>query len=637
MELDTLPKLLKHQYETRPEVPAIRDKDFGIWNEYTWRDTYENVKYFSLGLMSLGLQPGDRAAIVGDPEPQLFWAQWAIQAARGTAMVMFTDVLGTEVQYFVTHSDSRFIIARDQEQVDKIISIWENLPDVEKVIYWYYKGMRAYEEPYLMRFDDVQELGRKHEETHPGLFEETVAQGKGKDIANFFYTSGTTGLPKGGKLTNIGLIKNTRKVMDVLGGNPLDENDDILCYLPPAWFAEPIYGSVPHLITAARLNIPEEPETLFQDMREIAPVMILGGPKQWEGWVSMIEGGIENAGGLERLVYRIFRPVAMRRAEAVVEKKEMSLWWRIIWSMGDFLIFHGIRDRLGMTRARLCNTGAFVLAPESFAFLTGLGIGLRQGYGATEGGVVTAHTLDDIRPDTCGAILPGVEVKITEDGEIIWKSELIFEGYHKNPEATEKAVRDGWYYSGDAGFINEDNHLVFLDRVSEMKKIRGGQSYAPQYIESRFRFSHYIKDAMTLGDENTDFVTAIINMEYETVGRWAEKRSIPYTTFTDLSQRPEVGELIGRQVDRVNQQLPPEMRIKKYVLLYKEFDADEAELTRSRKLKRGVVEEKYATLIDAMYSGSKMCSVESEFTYEDGRKGKISADVNIYEAETGGD
>jgi long-chain acyl-CoA synthetase len=320
-----------------------------------------------------------------------------------------------------------------------------------------------------------------------------------------------------------------------------------------------------------------------------------------------------------------------------VEKKEMSLWWRIIWRIGDFLIFHGIRDRLGMTRARLCNTGAFVLAPESFAFLTGLGIGLRQGYGATEGGVVTAHTLDDIRPDTCGAILPGVEVKITEDGEVIWRSELIFEGYHKNPEATAKAVRDGWYYSGDAGFINEDNHLVFLDRVSEMKKIRGGQSYAPQYIESRFRFSHYIKDAITLGDENKDFVTAIINMEYENVGRWAEKRSIPYTTFTDLSQRPEVGELIGRQVDRVNQQLPPEMRIKRYVLLYKEFDADEAELTRSRKLKRGVVEEKYATLIEAMYSDQKICSVESEFTYEDGRKGKISADVNIYEAEAGGD
>jgi len=636
MELDTIPKLLKHQYEIRPDVAAIRDKDYGIWNEYSWRDTYENVKFFSLGLISLGLQPEERASIVGDPDPELFWAQWAIQAARGAAVVMFTDVLGPEVQYYVTHSDSRFIIARDQEQVDKVISIWDDLPQVDKVIYWYYKGMTKYDEPYLIRYDEVLELGRKYEEEHPGSFEESVAQGEGKDVSNIFYTSGTTGLPKGGKLTHIGLIKNTQKILGVLGGNPLNENDDILCYLPPAWFAEPVYGSIPHLLTGAKLNIPEEPETVFNDMREIAPVMILGGPKQWEGWVSMIEAGIENAGFLEKFVYKVFRPIAMKRADAVIEKKEMSLGWRILWRIGDVLIFHGIRDRIGMTRARLCNTGAFVLAPESFAFLTGLGIGLRQGYGATEGGLVTAHTLDDITPDTCGSILPGVDVKITDEGEITWKSELIFSGYHKNPEATEKAVRDGWYHSGDAGYVNKDNHLVFLDRLSEMRELRGGQKFAPQYIESRFRFSHYIRDAMSIGNKNTDYVSAIINIDYDNVGRWAEKHSITYTTFTDLSQRPEVGELIQRQVDRVNKQLPRETRIKKYVLLHKEFDADEAELTRTRKLKRSVVEEKYASLIDAMYSGQNICTVETEFTYEDGKKGKIAADVNIYEGERGG-
>lgn len=632
MELDTIPKLLKHQYETRPDIAAIRDKDYGIWNEYTWRDTYNNVKWFSLGLISLGLQPGERGSIVGDPDPELFWAQWAIQAARGIAVVMFTDVLGPEVQYYVTHSDSRFIIARDQEQVDKVISIWDELAGVEKVIYWYYKGMTKYDDTYLMRYDEVQRLGRKYEEDHPGSFEKIIAEGEGKDISNFFYTSGTTGLPKGGMLTHIGLIKNTQKILGVLGGNPLNEKDDILCYLPPAWFAEPVYGSIPHLLTGAKLNIPEEPETVFNDMREIAPVMILGGPKQWEGWVSMIEAGIENAGLLEKFIYKVFRPIAMKRANAVIEKKEMGLGWNVLWHIGNVLIFHGIRDRIGMTRARLCNTGAFVLAPESFAFLTGLGIGLRQGYGATEGGLVTAHTLDDITPDTCGSILPGVEVRITDEGEIVWRSDLVFSGYHKNPEATEKVLRDGWYHSGDSGYVNENNHLVFLDRLSEMRELRGGEKFAPQYIESRFRFSHYIKDAISIGNRDTDYVSAIINIDYDNVGRWAEKKGITYTTFTDLSQRREVGDLMKRQVDRVNGQLPHETRIKKYVLLHKEFDADEAELTRTRKLKRSIVEEKYASLIDAIYGEQNICTVETEFTYEDGRKGKISADVNIYEA-----
>ena len=634
MGADTLPRLLRRNFECWGDREvAFRDKDSGIWNEYTWRDVYENVKYFSLGLISLGLKPGERAAIIGDNEPQWYWASFAIQAARGITVALFTDAIPDEVQYIVDHSDSKFIVARDQEQVDKILAAWDKLPKVEKVIWWYWKGMRKYDQPFVMNYEQVKELGKEFEASHHGAFEESMEAAKGDEIANIFYTSGTTGLPKGAMIDHRALIGSAESVLTLCDVN---QKDNILCYLPPAWVGEAFFTVVPHLLTGVKLNTLEEPETVFHDITEITPSMILGGPRQWEGWVSKIRAKIDEAGGLEKFVYRKLMPVAWTVGQAIVAGETVPLWRRLAYRLADSILLNPIRDKLGLTKCRFAVTAGSVTGTDTIAFMNAIGVRLRQCYGSTEGGMVSGHRSDDIRPGTVGPPLPGVEVKIAEDGEILIRSPYRFSGYHKNSEAYEKAVRDDWWYSGDAGTIDEQGHLVYMDRVSELVQLSSGEKYAPQWIESSLRFSLYIKDAITVG-EGREFVTAIINMDYENVGRWAERNHIPYTTFTDLSQKAEVADLVRQDMDRVNRPLIPATRIRKYVLLHKEFDPDEADLTRTRKLRRTAVEKRYSDVIEAMYSGKKGIPVVSEFIYEDGRKGKVSAELCICSVEGAGD
>jgi long-chain acyl-CoA synthetase len=630
MQTDTLPKLLRRNYERLGDKEvAFRDKDYGLWNEYTWKDVYENVKYFSLGLISLGLKPGERAAIIGDNEPQWYWASFAIQAARGITVALFTDAIPDEIQYIVDHSDSKFIIARDQEQVDKILAVHDKLPNVEKIIWWYWKGMRKYEQSLITSYEQVKELGKKYEESHPGAFEENIDAAKGDETANIFYTSGTTGLPKGAMITHQSLIGSAEATLTLF---ELNDKDNILCYLPPAWVGEAFFTTVPHLITGAKLNTLEEPETIFHDIYEITPSMILGGPRQWEGWVSKIRAKIEEAGGLEKLVYKTLMPMALKVGKAVEEGEKIPLWERISHRFVDLILLQAIRDKLGLTKCRFAITAGSVTGTDTMAFMNSIGVRLRQVYGSTEGGMISGHKSDNIQSRTIGPPLPGVEVKISPDGEILIKSPYLFSGYHKNQEAYEKTVREGWWYSGDSGRIDEQGHLVYMDRVSELAQLSSGEKYAPQWIESSLRFSPYIKDSITIG-EGREFVTAIINMDYENVGRWAERNHLTYTTYTDLSQKAEVSRLVRQDIDRVNKQLSPTTRLKKYVLLHKEFDPDEADLTRTRKLRRTAMEKRYSDVIEAMYSGKTSIPVTSEFTYEDGRKGKVSAELTIYSVE----
>ncbi len=630
MQLDTLPKLLKRNFERWGDTKvAFRDKDYGIWNEYTWKDVYENVKYFSLGLISLGLKPGERAAIIGDNEPQWYWASFAIQAARGITAALFTDAIPDEIQYIVGHSDSKFIIARDQEQVDKILAAHDKLPKVEKIIWWYSKGMRKYEQSLITSYEQVKELGKKYEEGHPGAFEENINAAKGDEFANIFYTSGTTGLPKGAMITHQSLVGSAEATLTLF---ELNDQDDILCYLSPAWIGEAFFTTVPHLITGAKLNTLEEPETIFHDIYEITPSMILGGPRQWEGWVSKIRAKIEEAGGLERLVYKTLMPMALKVGKAIEEGEKISLWKRILHWFVDLILLQAIRDKLGLTKCRFAITAGSVTGTDTIAFMNSIGVRLRQVYGSTEGGMISGHRADNIQSRTIGPPLPGVEVKISGEGEILVKSPYLFAGYHKNQEAYEKTVREGWWLSGDAGRIDEQGHLVYMDRVSELAQLSSGEKYAPQWIESSLRFSPYIKDSITIG-EGRGFVTTIINMDYENIGRWAERNHLTYTTFTDLSQKPEVSQLVRQDIDRVNKQLNPATRIRKYVLLHKEFDPDEADLTRTRKLRRTAMEKRYSEVIEAMYSGKRTIPITSEFTYDDGRKGKVSAELTIYSVE----
>ena len=630
MEIDTLPKLLKRSFERWGEREvAFRDKDYGIWNEYTWKDVYENVKYFSLGLISLGLRPGERAAVIGDNEPQWYWASLAIQAARGITVALFTDAIPNEIQYIVDHSDSKFIVARDQEQVDKLLAVWDNLTKPEKVIWWYWKGMRKYNEDFIMSYEQVKEFGKKYEESHPGAFEENIEAAKADEIANIFYTSGTTGLPKGAMISHRALIGSTEATLTLCD---ISHKDNVLCYLPPAWVGEAFFTTVPHLITGVKMNTLEEPETLFHDITEITPTMILGGPRQWEGWVSKIRAKIDEAGGIEKLVYKTLMPIAFKVRKAIEEGEDVPRWRRIAYRFVDWVLLQAIRDKLGFTKGRFAATGGSLTGTDTMAFMNSLGVRLRQVYGSTEGGMISGHRSDDIRPSTVGPPLPGVEVRVALDGEFLIRSPYLFSDYHKNREAYEEVVRGGWWHSGDAGTIEEQGHLVYMDRAKEMAQLGSGEKYAPQWIESSLRFSPYIKDSITVG-EGRGFITAIVNMDYENVGRWAEMNHIPYTTYTDLSQKAEVGRLIRQDIDRVNRPLTPTTRIRKYVLLHKEFDPDEADLTRTRKLRRTAMEKRYSDVIEAMYSGRRSIPVVSEFTYEDGRKGTVGAELVIYSLE----
>jgi len=630
-ERATFPGLLRAQYERWGDSEvAIRDKKFGIWQEYTWQDSYENVKYFCLGLISIGLQQEDKVAIIGDNEPEWYWAAFATQAARGTVVPQFTDAIPGELKYLIDFADCKFVVARDQEQVDKILDIKDSLPKVEKIIYWYYKGMRNYTEPFLLRFDQVKEMGKEYENDNQGIFEKMVEEVSPEDIANIYYTSGTTGRPKAVMCSHRALIGSTNAALTITN---LTHKQNMLCYLPPAWVGEAIFGSVSHLQTGAKINIPEEPETVLHDITEILPSMILGGPRQWEGWVSQIRAKIAEANAIERAVYKVFMPIALKVADFKLKGKDVPFHWRLLYFLSDLFLLRALRDRIGLSKAKFAATAGSVLGEDTFKFITALGIQLRQIYGSSEGGAITGHPEDDVRVETVGLPLPGVEVKISDEGEILVKSDYHFTRYYKDPEATSKVLRDGWFYTGDAGHLDEHGHIIFMDRVSELGKLRSGDKYAPQYIESGLRFSTYIKDAMSIGGETRDFVTAIIIMDFENVGRWAENNRIPYTTFTDLSQKEKVANLIRTDVERVNNTLPEVARVKRYVLLHKEFDPDEADLTRTRKLKREALAKRYSELIEAMYEGKKEIEVEAEITYQDGRKGTLKTSLKIHAME----
>ena len=628
-DINTIPGLLKANYEKWGDREvAIRDKDFGLWQEYTWKESYEKVKHFCLGLVSLGLQPEDKVAILGDNEPEWFWAAFATQAGRGIVVPQFTDAIPEELKYSIDYADCKFVVARDQEQVDKILEIKDSLPKVERVIYWYYKGMRSCTEPFLTRFDQVESSGREYDRSHPGLFDELIYKVSPDHIANIYYTSGTTGRPKAVMCSHRALIGSSKAAMTL--GN-LNQKDNILSYLPPAWVGEAYFGSIPHLLTGAKLNIPEEPETVLHDVTEILPAMILGGPRQWEGWVSNIRAKISEAGRLERTVYNLFMPIALKVADLELKENVVPFHLKLLYALSDIVLLRHIRNRIGLTKARFAATAGSVLGEDTFKFITALGIHLRQVYGSSEGGMISGHREHDIRVGTVGPPLPGVEAKISDAGELLIKSNYCFTGFYRNPTATAEALIAGWWHSGDAGSIDQKGHIIFMDRVSELGELRSADKFSPQYIESGLRFSTYIRDAMAIGDKTRDYVTAIIIIDFENVGRWAEKNRIPYTTFTDLSQKAEVAQLIRSDVDRVNNTLPLVSQVRKYALLHKEFDADEEDLTRTRKLKRGSLTKRYASLVEALYDLYKdEVEVEAEITYQDGRKARLKTGLKIH-------
>ena len=626
----TIPQIIDANAEQWSGRTAMCMKKFGIWQRYTWHDYYLNVKFFSLGLISLGLRRGDVACIIGDNEPEWFWGEFAVQSAGGLATGIFVDSIPSEVKYIAEHSGASFAIVNDQEQTDKFLQIKDELPRLRKIVYWDPKGLKNYDDPLLISFAEVISLGRDFEKSHPGTFEENVRTGTGDDIAFIYYTSGTTGLPKGAIMTHRALITTAK---GFVSRYPLTEHDDLISNFPAAWVGDSYFATIPHLLTGARLNFPEEPETIAEDTREVGPNFVIYGPRQWEGLVSEIHVKILDANPVKRLAYRAFLPIGHRMADFNFANKRPPLPWRALHGFAHYAMFRPLKDRLGLSRVRFAVTGSSVLSLDTFRLIHAIGVELRQNYASTEAGLISCHGKGEVAFESVGRPAVGTEVRVTDEGELLVRSDCMFSGYLKSPEKTASALSKGWLHTGDAVNINEKGHLIFLDRLVDMGELRSGAKYAPQYIEGRLRFSPYIKDAMVVGGKDKDFVSAIVNMDFTMVGKWAERRRIPYTTFVDLSQREEVADLVRKDLSRVNGYLPEASRVKKFVLLHKEFDPDEAELTRTRKLRRDFVEERYKALIEGMYRGSEEVAVEASVTYRDGRKGTVKTGIKVRSVE----
>ena len=630
--LQTLPQYFLKQVQVHgANKVALRQKEFGIWREFTWQDSYENVKLFALGLLSLGVQRGDKICTIGDNDRQYLWGYLGLLAVGATQVGVYTDAIPKELAYIAAHSDSTFAMAKDQEQCDKLLEIRAEIPGIKKVIYWEDKGLWNYDEPWLISYEEVLDLGRAVAEKESDRFETEVWLGQEEDTAVLCYTSGTTGLPKAAMLSHNNLISSTRLFNEI---DPRYDSDNHVSILPLGWIGEHALGIAPHVYSGIVMNFPEEPETVRENIREIAPEGLLYNSRLWENLVGMVQVSISESSWLNRKLYETFLPIGYQVADKRLHNEPVSLGQNLAYKLGDLTVFGPLRDKLGLSRIRAAYTAGSALSPDAIRFFHALGINLKQVYGSTEvTGGVTLHRDGDIKFASVGKPIPESEAMIGENGEILLIGPTLFQGYYKNPEATESSLwvdEDGrkWFRTGDAGYIDEDGHVIYLDRVKEMLTLASGEKFSPQFIEGRLKFSPYIRDVMAVGTER-DFVTALIVMDFGNVGNWAERRGLGYTTFIDLSQKQEVYDLIQQAVAEVNENLPPNGRVRRFVLMHKEFDADEEEMTRSRKLKRNVLYSKYDDIITGLYNGDERIEVRATVQYQDGSTGMVETAVKV--------
>jgi len=625
---DTWPKILKYNYEKYGDTHrAMRYKHYGVWHPHTWKGYYLNVKHLALGLLTFGFEPGDKALIIGDNAPQWYYAELAAQANHGVSVGLFSDLLPLEIQYIAEKSEARFAIVEGQEQVDKFLQIKDALPSLKKVIYWSYKGLAQYDDDILVGYRDALKLGETYEVEHPGHFEQNVEAGQADDVCAIIYTAGTTeAAPKGAVHTYRTMRAGTDYLLQL---DPWAEKDNVVPYLPPVWINEQWIGIGCHLLSASILNLAEAPETQQRDTKETGPSIVFYGARLWESQAAMVQARILDADAVKRFAFRLFMPIGEKIAELKYHKQKPTLFLKMLYFLADIILFSPIKRSLGLSNARICYTTGAILSPDAFRFYHALNLPLKSLYGSTEGGALTGAKSDDISLETVGPAHKGTEVRITDNGELIYRQPGVFLCYYKDPEKTAAVLKDGWFYSGDSGFIREDGHIVFLDRVKDLIELDNGDILAPQKMESRLRFSPFIKDAWVLAGPEGAYVSAIIIINYDTVGRWAGQKRVAYTSFAELSQAPEVYELIRQDIDRVNHTLPVGLRVRKYVNLHKEFDPDEGELTRTRKLRRRFLEERYLELIDAIYTEKTVVPIEAQIGYRDGQMGTIKTTISI--------
>jgi long-chain acyl-CoA synthetase len=632
---DTWPKVLKYNYEKYGDQRrAMRHKYYGVWQPYTWKDYYLNVKHLALGLLALGMEPGDKVLIIGDNAPQWYYAELAVQANHGVSVGLFSDLLPQEIKTIAEDSDARFAVVEGQEQVDKFLDIKNALPQLKEVIYWSYKGLARYDDDILIGYKDVLTLGQTYETQNPGRFEQNVEAGQADDGCAIIYTAGTTGSALKGAIHTFRTLGVGAE--SLLQLDPWSEEDNVVPYLPPVWINEQWMGIGCHLLSAAILNFAEAPETQQRDSRETDPSIVFYGARLWESQAAMVQARILDADAVKRLAFRLLMPVGDKMAELKYRSQKPGVFLKILYSFANTVLFRSIKRSLGLTNARICYTTGSILSPDAFRFYHALNLPLKSLYGSTEGGILAGASNEDIHFETVGPPLKGAELKISDEGELIYRQPGVFIGYHKAPEKTAAVLQDGWFHSGDSGFIREDGHIVFIDRLRDLVQLDTGDTLAPQNIESRLRFSPYIKDAWVLAGPEGDYVSAIIIINYDTVSRWAGQKRVAYTSFAELCQTPEVYELVRQEINRVNRRLPSGCRVKKYVNLHKEFDPDESELTRTRKLRKTFLQTRYGELIDAIYADKTEASIETYAEDRDTRTGTINTTMRIAFVEGAG-
>ncbi len=632
---DTWPKVLTYNYEKYgDERRAMRHKHYGVWQPYTWKDYYLNVKHLALGLLAFGFEPGDNLLIIGDNAPQWYYAELAAQANHGLSVGLFSELLPSEIKYIADNCEARFAVVEGQEQVDKLLEIKDALPLLKKVIYWNYKGLAHYEDEILAGYGETQKLGETYEAGHPGLFEQNVATGTADDGCAIIYTAGTTGaVPKGAVHTYRTLKAGAGYLLQL---DQWSEDDNVVPYLPPVWINEQWISIGCHLLSASMLNFAEASETQQRDSRETGPSIVFYGARLWESQAAAVRARILASDTVKRLAYRLLMPLGYKAAELRYQKRKPDLSLKVLCYFADAFLFRSIRRSLGLSNARICYTTGAILSPDAFKFYHALNIPLKSLYGTTEGGALTGASNAEIHFETVGPPHAGTEVSISTTGEIKYRQPGIFTGYYKDPAGTAAVLKDGWFHSGDGGSIREDGHIVFTDRLQDIVELPGGYKVAPQFIESRLKSRSHIKDAWVTAGPQCAYLAAIIVINYNNVSRWAGQNRVAFTSFAELCQAPEVYDLVRQDIASVNQTMPAGGRIKKFINLPKEFDPDEGELTRTRNLRRAFLDERYRSYVDAIKNDSDAVPLDARDGNRDGGTGAIQTWLRIQSVEGAG-
>ncbi|WP_417783325.1 long-chain fatty acid--CoA ligase [Terasakiella pusilla] len=617
---DTFPKILRYNAQNWPNEIAMREKEYGIWNEFTWADYNEEVMLLSVGMHALGCGKGDTVGLLGKNRPEWVWGEVAAQAIGSMSMGIYEDSLGPEASYLINYAETKVVIAEDEEQVDKLLEL-EDVTSIKHIIYCDPRGMRKYDDPRLMDHEDLKELARKELEKNPKLYDELVDMGKADDVAILCTTSGTTSNPKLTMLQSGPFLDHSLAYLRADGREP---GDNYVSVLPLPWIMEQVYVVSQALIARVIVNFVEEPETMMADLREIGPSFVLLAPRVWENIAADVRARMMDSTKFKQKMFEW----GMKLGMEALDRGERS-------KLADFILFRALRDRLGFTNLRSAATGGAAMGPDTFRFFLAMGVPLKQLYGQTEmAGAYTIHRGDDIDFDSVGFPFDNAEIKIINPdeegvGEIVSRNSGMFLGYYKNEEATKEDVRDGWMYTGDAGYFKKENgHLVVIDRIKDLAETSTGIRFSPQFIENKLKFSPFVAEAVILGKDRP-YLSAMICIRFSIVSKWCEQNQIAFTNYTNISALPPVYEQVKREIENVNATLPEAQQIQKFVLLYKELDADDGELTRTRKVRRKVVAEKYADIIDAIYEDKPEVHIDTLITFQDGSKSRIVTDLKV--------